>query len=558
MGLFENFPYANFHELNLDWILHKLKELETEITNFVAINSVKYANPITWDITRQYETNTVVLDSSGNAYLSVQPVPAGVALDREEYWTKIGNFSALWDSVRSAITPYDEQHSTTASVDHNVGDWVWLENDLVLITKSITAGDKYVEGSNCQNINIMTLFNNLQNQITGEATARQNADNQLNEKISAEASSRETADNELSKKISTVVGNLPYKSVKEFGAVGDNVADDTEAFKQAIAQADVIYVPKGNYKISETLTIPTNKKIIGQGKEFSWLYFSNGNGIEVSGRLVTLANITLWGNGGYGVKFTADAYGYILQDVIFNDFAYGISNTVQIWNSSFIRCRFNRSTTAAINILTPPAGSNFCLLFEECTFIDNKVDLIANALFGQFNSCNFGFSYSWGVQIGGASNIQFNSCNFECDDFIGGSDALIQISSDKADFNNCIFSCKTSPTTGIFACYNDSTGGVTVNNCRYYKAGDNDPVVFLSGPFGGTKYANIKFQNWEGPDPRSGIAENRIPHIVTNSVVLCYNSITLEKCFPGLTMYNPLTKSLGFYNGTEIKNITTA
>ena len=46
MGLFENFPYANFHELNLDWILHELKELETEITNFVAINSVKYANPM--------------------------------------------------------------------------------------------------------------------------------------------------------------------------------------------------------------------------------------------------------------------------------------------------------------------------------------------------------------------------------------------------------------------------------------------------------------------------------------------------------------------------------
>ena len=27
MGLFEQFPYANFHELNLDWILKKIKEL---------------------------------------------------------------------------------------------------------------------------------------------------------------------------------------------------------------------------------------------------------------------------------------------------------------------------------------------------------------------------------------------------------------------------------------------------------------------------------------------------------------------------------------------------
>ena len=31
MGLFENFPYANFHELNLDWILKKIKELDNKV-----------------------------------------------------------------------------------------------------------------------------------------------------------------------------------------------------------------------------------------------------------------------------------------------------------------------------------------------------------------------------------------------------------------------------------------------------------------------------------------------------------------------------------------------
>lgn len=33
MGLFEQFPYANFHELNLDWILKKIKELDEKVNN---------------------------------------------------------------------------------------------------------------------------------------------------------------------------------------------------------------------------------------------------------------------------------------------------------------------------------------------------------------------------------------------------------------------------------------------------------------------------------------------------------------------------------------------
>lgn len=36
MGVFEQFPYTNFHDLNLDWALQKLKEWDTEIQAFAA------------------------------------------------------------------------------------------------------------------------------------------------------------------------------------------------------------------------------------------------------------------------------------------------------------------------------------------------------------------------------------------------------------------------------------------------------------------------------------------------------------------------------------------
>lgn len=33
MGVFEKMPYTNFHELNINWVLKKLKEMEDDIND---------------------------------------------------------------------------------------------------------------------------------------------------------------------------------------------------------------------------------------------------------------------------------------------------------------------------------------------------------------------------------------------------------------------------------------------------------------------------------------------------------------------------------------------
>lgn len=194
-------PYTNFHDLNLDWILEVLNEFNTRLTNFVSLATIKYANPIQWNITSQYESNTVVIDSNGNAYLSVQPVPSGVSLDRTEFWTKIGNFDELWADVKMAITPNDEGHSPTATAARAVNDLVWVNGSLVRVTQTMTAGDAYVPGSNCVSSStnevlhyLITAFNEG---LNAEQTARENADNQLQTAIGAEQTARENADNQL-------------------------------------------------------------------------------------------------------------------------------------------------------------------------------------------------------------------------------------------------------------------------------------------------------------------------------------------------------------------------
>lgn len=136
-------PYTDFHNLNLDWILDTLKKQDAAIADFISLNSITYANPLQWDITRQYPKNQVVLDTNGDGYLSVQPVPVGVEIDNTDYWTKIGNFSELWSTVKMAITAADEGLKTTASADRASGDLVWLNNTLYVCTTAITRGTEY-------------------------------------------------------------------------------------------------------------------------------------------------------------------------------------------------------------------------------------------------------------------------------------------------------------------------------------------------------------------------------------------------------------------------------
>ncbi len=58
-------------------------------------------------------------------------------------------------------------------------------------------------------------------------------------------------------------------SVKEFGAVGNGVADDTEAIQSAIDAAEEVFLPKGNYKVTKTIRLRANTKLFGLGRHIS-------------------------------------------------------------------------------------------------------------------------------------------------------------------------------------------------------------------------------------------------------------------------------------------------
>jgi hypothetical protein len=149
----------------------------------IETNSISYADPIQWDITKQYPRNTVVVTVNGDGYLSTQPVPIGIDIDNEDYWTKIGNFSELWGSVKLAITPVDEKLKTTASAARSVNDLVWLNNDLYVITKAMDAGMRYIEGTNCKKTDIGEQLNDLNTKVDNNKSSVDNSIEQINTKL---------------------------------------------------------------------------------------------------------------------------------------------------------------------------------------------------------------------------------------------------------------------------------------------------------------------------------------------------------------------------------------
>lgn len=277
-------PYTNFHNLNQDWIVHKMMEFEEYMEHIVQISVIKYADPIQWRITGQYEQSTVVIDAeTGIAYISVQPVPAGIAITNTNYWTPVFDLQQILGDIDQQI-----RDETTAR----------------------EAADQ-----------------TLQDNIDDEQTAREAADQTLQDNIDDEEAARILADQDINNRISTLESSALVINVKEYGAAGDGTTDDTAALTAALAAAGdekcTVFFPKGVYSISDPVDVKSNttlyfddaeilvirtdstwKKLSFSLGEYGNLNYSSGyNGVH------DVEFINMKFNGGYNASFTGTTHG---------------------------------------------------------------------------------------------------------------------------------------------------------------------------------------------------------------------------------------------------------
>lgn len=241
-------PFTNNHELNLGWVLSTIKAQESELSKFVALNTVKYADPFDWNITTQYATNTVVFNPADmTAYLSVQPVPSGVLIGNTDYWTPIFTLSDIFTAYKTSITPVEQIAAQPATQALKNGQLLWIDNVLYAASRDIAEGTVIVPGENVLTTNISDELAAQEASITAEQEARVQADQQLQQNIQAEQTAREQADQALQEAIDNKTISLKSMTTTVFFYVdsvngsdkNDGKSSDT-AFKTIVKALDLI------------------------------------------------------------------------------------------------------------------------------------------------------------------------------------------------------------------------------------------------------------------------------------------------------------------------------
>lgn len=190
-------------------------------------------------------------------------------------------------------------------------------------------------------------------------------------------------------------------SVKDFGALGNGLNNDTLAFQKALAAHDSVFVPAGTYLISGTITLGERQSLFGVGETSVIECIDHSfNGIEVVADFAQISNLRII-KGNVGIKLygrdrpcvqTAVTNVTLLQQNIGVQLdGYTDPNFPCYWNN-FDRVLVEQPSLHGIHLTKTGAGDTpNANKFHACRVYSHGADISGHGVYVEHGSYNNAF-----------------------------------------------------------------------------------------------------------------------------------------------------------------------
>lgn len=428
-----------------------------QVTQYIGARYVPlFAEPLDWDIEREYEPMTIVLHQ-GNSFTSRQFVPKGIDISNSSFWAKTGNYNAQIEQYRKEVQALSEKMnelepeirntklkeqplaiSTATNINstivNNNGGWQPTIDDVTFSNNKMSSAQYGFIVGNEENAtsNNITVFNSAINSKLGNRS-RPNTDG-LNEFVKFLFNYTKTTGNtndsvgiELWTKDSLAVGNHIEGSGTGYSGITTS-KDNTIAALNIIKEFTAGIEAAGSHNIVGMNVIENCKYGIYQGEPKS-------DSLLVDGCIFKNVNTAVYQSPG--------------------------TSTLNVTN-----CMFSCDSGDGV----------ICYARRGLAPLNNKRVFFSNCVFYGFKSCD----------IQNVNQISFKNCVFinkqehvitfnTNADFIGCSfiNAAISIGSGKSIISGCSFTgyssikngCPISKGSG----YNPT---LIINSCKFDNGGD--------------------------------------------------------------------------------------